>query len=95
MSVVNVSRQLPLNFHVGLCRVKFSLFFYNEDFCFTMKDNTEITNVLPKLTNIKSSVLDAFDLLKSPKEDERVGGGAKIISILRESEVCYYILFIF
>ncbi|XP_049879214.1 uncharacterized protein LOC126376095 [Pectinophora gossypiella] len=50
-----------------------------------MKDDTE-TKALHKDSKVTASVLEAFDLLKAPKDDEKITGGAKIVTQLQSSE---------
>lgn len=40
-----------------------------------------------KDSKVTSSVLDAFDLLRAEKDDQRLTGGAKIIAQLHSNEV--------
>lgn len=49
-----------------------------------MKDESNICEPQKEVT---PSLLDAFDFLKSPKDDLKVTGGLKIISRLQEAEV--------
>ncbi|CAG9104701.1 unnamed protein product [Plutella xylostella] len=52
-----------------------------------MKDPVETEeNVPPKDTKVAPSILGAFDLLREPKNDTKIIGGAKIISILQGNE---------
>ncbi|XP_021182445.3 myb-binding protein 1A-like protein [Helicoverpa armigera] len=50
-----------------------------------MKEETEST-VAVKENKVTASVLDAFDLLKEPKDDVKLNGASKIISQLQGSE---------
>lgn len=49
-----------------------------------METEESATQKDPKVT---PSILDAFGLLREPKDDVRAAGGAKIISILQGNEV--------
>lgn len=54
-----------------------------------MKDPEIASN--PQIgTKVSPSVLDAFDLLKAPKDDAKLTGGSKIISQLQGSEVSFF-----
>lgn len=53
-----------------------------------MKEESD-TNKAPKESKVTASVLDAFDLLKAPKDDAKLLGGSKIISQLHGSEVSF------
>lgn len=44
---------------------------------------------------VTASLLDAFDLLKSPKTDVKVTGGTKIITRLLENKVSLYFILIY
>lgn len=52
-----------------------------------MKDESNIEKPQKEVT---SSLLDAFDLLKSPKDDLKVTGGTKIIARLLENKVSLF-----
>lgn len=51
-----------------------------------MKDETAVENP-QKDAKVTPSVLDAFDLLRAPKDDVKLTGGTKIISLLQGNEV--------
>lgn len=53
-----------------------------------MKDPT-ISSDAPADRKPNASVLDAFDLLKAPKDDGKLIGGAKIIAQLQSNEVSF------
>ncbi|XP_026740402.1 myb-binding protein 1A-like protein [Trichoplusia ni] len=50
-----------------------------------MTEETD-SNTVQKENKVSASVLDAFDLLKAPKDDAKLNGGSKIISQLHGSE---------
>ncbi|KAJ2942826.1 hypothetical protein O0L34_g15014 [Tuta absoluta] len=50
-----------------------------------MKDQTE-EEVIPKEPKVTASVLDAFDLLKAQKDEEKITGSTKIVSQLQGGE---------
>lgn len=54
----------------------------------------ESNSLKPQIENkVTASVLDAFDLLKAPKDDAKLTGGSKIISQLQGSEVRFLIYY--
>lgn len=55
-----------------------------------MKDENNVDKPQKEVT---ASLLDAFDLLKSPKDDLRITGGTKIIARLLENKVSLYFIF--
>lgn len=53
-----------------------------------MKEESD-SNKAQTESKVTASVLDAFDLLKAPKDDAKLLGGSKIISQLHGSEVSF------
>lgn len=51
-----------------------------------MKDLSD-SNVSQKDSVVSSSILENFELLRSPKDDTKLTGGAKILSSLQGNEV--------
>lgn len=60
-----------------------------------MKDEETIPVSSAKPAKVTPSVLEAFDNLKSPKEDVRLDGGTKIVSMIQGNEVRIISLFSF
>lgn len=52
-----------------------------------MKDEESIPVSPAKPAKVTPSVLEAFDNLKSPREDIRLDGGTKIVSMIQGNEV--------
>lgn len=52
------------------------------------------SNIAQKESKVSASVLDAFDLLKAPKDDAKLNGGSKIISQLHGSEVRFLLKYL-
>lgn len=51
-----------------------------------MKDLSE-TNASQKEAAVSASILDHFELLRNPKDDTKLTGGAKILASLHGNEV--------